>query len=160
MNNATLQIKISPQLKWYNANKELAAQRKREHYYNNREVYIERAKKFGKSDTRKKYLLDNKDKTKAYNKERWKTQKLLKPHLKTLYNLSLEEHQELLVKQSYCCKGCGQHESILSRPLCVDHCHTTNKVRGLLCSSCNSAIGFVKDDVTVLLNLIEYLKNG
>jgi hypothetical protein len=159
MNNATIQLKISPQLKWYNANKELAAQRKKEHYNNNRELYLERAKKFGKSDTRKKYLLDNKERTKAYNKEVWKTKKLLKPHLKTLYNLSLEEHQELLVKQLYCCKGCGKPESELKRSLCVDHCHKTGNVRGLLCHSCNLAIGFVNDDITILSKLINYLKD-
>lgn len=149
----------SAQLKWYNNNKELAALRKREHYINNREVYLERARKSNNSETRKKWRIANKEKISLYNKETWKTKKLLKPHLKALYNLSLEEHQELLIKQSHYCKGCGKSESELKRPLCVDHCHKTGKVRGLLCSSCNSAIGFVKDDIVTLSKLIEYLKD-
>lgn len=40
---------------------------------------------------------------------------------------------------------------------CVDHCHFTGKVRGLLCSPCNSALGFFKDKKENLLEAISYL---
>jgi Recombination endonuclease VII len=42
----------------------------------------------------------------------------------------------------------------------IDHCHRTGSVRGLLCASCNSALGMVKDDPTILAALIEYLKRS
>lgn len=76
--------------------------------------------------------------------------------LKKHYNMSLEEYDELLIKQNYCCSICKNPPD--KKPLGVDHCHTTGKVRGLLCNSCNSTIGFCKDNITVLQNAIEYLQ--
>lgn len=150
----------SAQLKWYNNNKELAALRKKEHYINNIEVYLERAKNFNKSETRKKWKINNKEKTKAYNKERWLMLKETKPHLKLLYNITLEDYNVMFTKQEGCCLGCKQHRSLFKRDLCVDHCHITGKIRGLLCDSCNKALGLIKDDKNVLLNLITYLNNA
>lgn len=43
---------------------------------------------------------------------------------------------------------------------CVDHCHTTGEARGVLCRNCNLLIGFAKDDLTILLNSIKYLKTN
>lgn len=40
----------------------------------------------------------------------------------------------------------------------IDHNHTTEKVRGLLCSSCNLALGHAKEDKEVLKSMIEYLE--
>lgn len=40
----------------------------------------------------------------------------------------------------------------------VDHCHTTGKVRGLLCNNCNTALGLVDDKIEVLKRMIKYLK--
>lgn len=54
------------------------------------------------------------------------------------------------------CYLCGSHHK-----LCIDHCHKTGKNRGLLCSSCNFALGHFKDDKTVLEKAIKYLsKDG
>jgi hypothetical protein len=44
--------------------------------------------------------------------------------------------------------------------LCLDHCHTTGKLRGFVCSSCNLTIGFGRDSVEVLAKCIEYLKGA
>ena len=43
--------------------------------------------------------------------------------------------------------------------LVVDHCHDTNRVRGLLCTNCNVAIGHMKDDVERLRAAISYLED-
>ncbi len=43
------------------------------------------------------------------------------------------------------------------RPLNIDHCHDSGKVRGLLCGPCNRGIGFLEDDVTLLQSAIDYL---
>lgn len=42
--------------------------------------------------------------------------------------------------------------------LCIDHNHETGKLRGLLCRSCNSAIGFLKDDLTLVRRAALYLR--
>lgn len=54
------------------------------------------------------------------------------------------------------CQVCGG-TSIDGRSLHVDHCHDTNKIRGVLCSECNKTLGLVKDDATRLQKLAEYL---
>ena len=41
---------------------------------------------------------------------------------------------------------------------CVDHCHTTGKIRGALCMKCNSAEGYLKSDVEIIRSLLEYLE--
>ena len=50
------------------------------------------------------------------------------------------------------CAACGQDE-----PKHVDHDHETGRVRGMLCFLCNQALGNVRDDVTRLQALIDYL---
>jgi hypothetical protein len=42
--------------------------------------------------------------------------------------------------------------------LAVDHCHTTGKIRGLLCSKCNPALGAFNDNIEILNSAIKYLK--
>lgn len=76
--------------------------------------------------------------------------------LKFLYGLSSTEFFQLLEKQNYCCAICNINNN--KRKLVVDHCHKTSKVRGLLCQHCNSAIGFVADDISLLEKAIEYLR--
>lgn len=41
----------------------------------------------------------------------------------------------------------------------VDHCHDTGRVRGLLCPSCNTALGHLRDSVPNLERAIAYLSN-
>ena len=45
-----------------------------------------------------------------------------------------------------------------NRVFSVDHCHSTGKIRGLLCDKCNRGLGFFKDDIEALKRAIEYLK--
>ena len=82
-------------------------------------------------------------------------------HYRRTYGITPEDYNTLLSKQGYKCFGCGSTSSNekLDR-LFIDHCHTTGKVRGLLCQGCNFAIGAVKDDIQVLKNLIQYLEEN
>jgi len=41
----------------------------------------------------------------------------------------------------------------------VDHCHTTGKFRGHLCPTCNSGIGHLRDDPTLVRNALKYLED-
>lgn len=75
------------------------------------------------------------------------------------YGLDKRGYEELLKSQEYKCKICGVfHTKAPHGTLCVDHCHKTNTIRGLLCSKCNAALGHFNDNVHVLANAIEYLK--
>jgi hypothetical protein len=42
--------------------------------------------------------------------------------------------------------------------LSVDHCHNTGKIRGILCTKCNTGLGSFKDNIELLMNAIKYLK--
>lgn len=46
-----------------------------------------------------------------------------------------------------------------TKALAVDHRHSDNLVRGLLCSPCNVLIGRAGDDVMFFIRGIEYLTN-
>ena len=74
--------------------------------------------------------------------------------LKKHYGLTESEHQLMVTKQNGTCAICNQ-EGLL----CVDHNHTTGKVRGLLCKSCNLGIGSFADDVERLQAAINYLNS-
>jgi Recombination endonuclease VII len=63
-------------------------------------------------------------------------------HLKSKYNMTLEDEAELIRQQGGACAICGERPAELH----VDHSHVTGRVRGLLCLSCNAGIGFYKDD--------------
>jgi hypothetical protein len=77
--------------------------------------------------------------------------------LRRKYNITLDEYNKIFAEQEGKCAICGIHQSELNRPLGVDHDHKTNKIRGLLCNSCNSVLGYSKDDVNILTNSIKYL---
>ena len=69
------------------------------------------------------------------------------------------KYDEMLVKQKGVCAICNSTlNSSRYTKLAVDHDHRTGKVRGLLCTNCNTAIGLMKDSTIRLQNAIEYLK--
>lgn len=65
--------------------------------------------------------------------------------------------EEWIRSQPPTCAACGG-PFLLKREPQVDHCHTTGKVRGLLCRRCNVSLGLVKDSAKVLRGLLAYLK--
>lgn len=80
--------------------------------------------------------------------------------LKTKFGLSYQDYLDLQQKQNYSCKICLQKDEENNTSLVVDHCHETGKIRGLLCSNCNRGIGMLQDNVNVLQNAIDYLKEN
>jgi hypothetical protein len=80
-------------------------------------------------------------------------------NLMRLYGVTLEERNNLLAKQGHCCAIC-KTKSPGAKDWHVDHCHETNKVRGVLCSTCNLGLGYFKDDVDYFRNAIEYLEKN
>lgn len=74
------------------------------------------------------------------------------------YGITLETYHFMLREQNNCCKICEKAPSAKKqRSLVVDHCHTTGRVRGLLCYGCNRAI-VILDNQTLLKKALEYLK--
>jgi hypothetical protein len=83
-----------------------------------------------------------------------------KNNIKKRYNIDIDTYEQMYKAQNGCCKICNTEFPIHEKKkrLFIDHCHKTEKVRGLLCHGCNAAIGFMKDDVNILTKAIEYLK--
>jgi hypothetical protein len=83
--------------------------------------------------------------------------------LKIKYGLTLEEYQKILESQNGVCAICGLKETSISNKkggvdsLRVDHCHTTGKIRGLLCSKCNFGLGNFKDSLKYMMSAVAYL---
>lgn len=77
------------------------------------------------------------------------------------YGITQDAYDNLLYKQNGVCAICGNPETVIIRgtlcPLSVDHDHDTGAIRGLLCSTCNSALGLFKDNIENLSNAIDYL---
>lgn len=134
-------------------------------YIENRGSILEKQKKYlsDNSEKRKtyvkKYHLENKDKIKEKSKEKWS-------------NLSREQKREINCKkmgisifwwnetfksQNYSCAICKSEVPKSKNDFCIDHCHSSGKIRGILCYKCNLAIGYFQDDTVIINNAIMYL---
>jgi hypothetical protein len=81
----------------------------------------------------------------------------LKSYLKQRYGMTVEQYQKMFDEQGGKCAICQRPETVAKR-LSVDHCHTTGKVRSLLCHNCNAGIGHFKENPEVLSEAITYLQ--
>lgn len=85
--------------------------------------------------------------------------------LKNAHGITLEEYESMLEAQGHVCAICGRAEHRLSTAgqrayrLAVDHEHKTAAIRGLLCSMCNHAIGYLDDSPNLLKRAIAYLQD-
>lgn len=79
------------------------------------------------------------------------------------YDISVGDVDRLIEAQGNTCAICGthandiEHKSFVSNPLVIDHDHSTGKVRGLLCPTCNNGLGHFKDNPELLFAAAEYL---
>lgn len=71
--------------------------------------------------------------------------------------ISLEKYSNMHKEQDGKCAICNKEESYEGYSLAVDHCHETGKIRGLLCSTCNRALGMFKDSPDILQSAVVYL---
>ena len=74
------------------------------------------------------------------------------------YGITQDQFEQMLVDQSNKCKICNI-EFKNTKSTHIDHCHKTNKVRGLLCNDCNLALGQFGDNTDIMDNAIKYLVN-
>lgn len=87
-------------------------------------------------------------------KRKWK--------LKHRFNMNLVDYELTLQQQNYKCAICGcdyyTYKKAANKEFCVDHNHQTGKIRGLLCNSCNRALGLFKDSPENLRKATKYLE--
>jgi hypothetical protein len=85
-------------------------------------------------------------------------------HLKNKFNMSLNDYEQLYKNQDGKCAICGSAETMVLqgkvKRIAIDHCHITGVVRGLLCHSCNTGLGYFNDNWVLLDNALEYLTKG
>lgn len=75
--------------------------------------------------------------------------------LQYLYGITERQYDAMVQSQKGVCAICGGVSK--DRRLAVDHCHTSSRVRGLLCEKCNLLLGYANDSVDTLQKAIEYL---
>lgn len=89
-------------------------------------------------------------------------EKVKHARLMSAFGMSLDQFNAMMELQGNACAICGYSD--MSNPKVfhhVDHCHSTGKVRGILCTNCNTALGKFKDDTSLLYSAISYLiKHG
>jgi len=101
------------------------------------------------------YRAKNKDKVRQWEKNRRERDKGDRAerqqvrHYKKSYGLPPAECRLMKARG---CDICGRHRQVM----CIDHCHETGKVRGVLCNKCNTALGFLDEDVVLMQKMIAY----
>ena len=82
-----------------------------------------------------------------------------------VYGVTREQYDAMVLAQGGRCAICrvdepGKGSSGKTALWCIDHDHTTNAVRGLLCRHCNTAVGLFKDNPEVMERAAEYVRAG
>lgn len=108
---------------------------RKQHYYANHKQEIQR---------RVVYRKNNIEKVKASNRN---------TKLKKAYGITQEQFLEMSSKQDNKCACCGQETKLV-----VDHCHTTKRIRELLCGNCNTALGLLNENLNIVQNLETYIR--
>lgn len=94
----------------------------------------------------------------AYNADGRGAASVRRSYFKTRYGLTVEQVEEMALAG---CSICGRNDwpGRHARPH-VDHCHATGKVRGILCSECNTGLGKFKDDPERLRRAAAYVEGA
>ena len=142
--------------------KQCARRRSSEFKKNNRDIVNERVRKDKEKNPEKWDSIHKKQYQKR--KEQYGDILSLKKVCESR-GITLDHHRDLVEKQNNVCAICMQPETRVGKigevlRLAIDHCHTTNKVRGLLCHNCNTAIGKFRDDTVRMYRAIRYIKQG
>jgi len=110
----------------------------------------------------KEYYIDNREKLLARsakwvrdNPEKHKNNEMVRK-----YGITVSQYRVLEKAQNYSCAICTKSVADNKEDLAVDHCHTTGKVRGLLCKPCNRGIGMLQDSPDVIQKALEYLQGA
>ena len=102
---------------------------------------------------------ENRDKLNAYHRENRKSKPDLEKNrrLKYRFGITLDDFNAMALEQDNKCRICDTSFDDTQQGACVDHCHMTEQVRGLLCTDCNKGLGMFKDNTDNLSRAIDYL---
>src|ERR1700752_3260476 len=98
-------------------------------------------------ELQRNWCAKNKDKRKEYK-------------LKTRYGITTKEWEEMFSAQERNCAICRSSDPKSKCGCDTVHCHSTGRVRGILCHPCNVMIGQAEDNIETLSNAITYLKKN
>ena len=103
----------------------------------------------------RRYRNANKDEINEHWREKYRTDPEFRERVKErARQISNDAYDVLFARQGGVCAACKQK---YHRRLHADHCHATGKLRGLLCSNCNTGLGLYNDDADRLLAAVAYL---
>ncbi len=143
---------------WREKNKDKINEKAREAHNKNKEIRNQRQRELYQINKEKKqqYYIENKDKILALrNKHKLRTKN---SHLQNRYGITLEEFNKMLIQQQNKCYICFVHiDETQKKQLCIDHCHNSGKIRKLLCTKCNTALGLVGENKEILYKMINYI---
>lgn len=97
---------------------------------------------------------------KKYHSSEKGKQCLRRGHLRRTFGITEIDFDRMLAQQRGVCAICLTDNPRGMGRFHIDHCHKTNKIRGLLCTECNSLLGKAKDNTTILQAAIVYLEKG
>lgn len=101
-------------------------------------------------------------KVRAKGADRWEKHRrgYRNRYYKLKYGITLEEFEDKLAGQGGRCEICEMELGVDndSRKAHLDHCHTTNQIRGILCVGCNQGIGSMREDIEIMKKAIAYLE--
>ncbi len=102
------------------------------------------------------YAAAHKAELNEHQRRRWKTNPKYREEKRARrYGISVQDYKIMLARQRGACAICRKKSE---QTLCIDHCHKTGKVRGLLCRKCNIALGFYGDDPRLTRAATAYLE--
>jgi hypothetical protein len=156
---------------YYKKNKEKCLMQRKEYYNLHRTEILEREKSLrafpeygiAKREYDKQKYQKNKAVIKLQRKKYYYNNRPKIKHriLSKTYGISLEDFHQKWSDQNGCCdicrKGPFDINKIFNRLLVVDHDHKTRQIRGLLCNSCNRALGLFQDNNNLIQNASKYL---
>jgi hypothetical protein len=135
----------------------------REYYQKHRDGLLETAKEYRSrpevKEQRQGYMKEWYQENREEVLETMKSPKGRDVTLRRKYGITYQDFERMLEEQANCCAICGSNKPRGNRGVfAVDHCHTTGKVRGLLCSFCNAALGLLQERIETLEAAIVYLR--
>ncbi len=130
-------------------NREVMLAKMKEYYQKNKPKFIAAAEKWRKEHP--EYTAERARKWRKKNPDKARS-----AQFKYKYGITLDEYKLLLVGQNNVCAICKKPSY---RNLAVDHCHNSERVRGLLCDPCNVSLGLLREDIQVIKNMINYLED-
>lgn len=138
--------------------KEAQLEYTKRYYQENKETIKARVRAWREANP-ERVIAHNSNKDREDNKKRCKESYRRNPNaykdsnMRRMYGISLEEFRQLLETQQGICAACDEE---LEKPV-LDHNHITGKIRGIICSACNLALGMTKDSSKKLRKLADYV---